>query len=150
LAFFFALVRCAGRLGMLAVGRSSLFVVRCSRFARRTTNSDQRRAKREQRTANDQRPTMRAPKPAAMDSLVLSRLDVALGKSAWRMALRHGAARNLHPRCIRGEFARAGCVGRDPRRASGSRHGCGLGGLGGGDARESVWLEAARAYLSLS
>src|SRR5208337_2902637 len=37
LAFFFALVRCAGRLGMLAVGRSSLFVVRCSRFARRTT-----------------------------------------------------------------------------------------------------------------
>ena len=38
---------------------------------------------------------------AAMDSMVLSRLDVALGESAWRMAFRHGAARNLHFRRIR-------------------------------------------------
>src|ERR1019366_10063389 len=98
--------------------------------------------------------TMRARKPAAMVPLVLSRLDVVLGESARRMALRHGVARNLHVRCIRRciprNTARAGFVGRHSRRAAGSWHGFGLGGLGGGDARESVWLAAARAHLSLS
>src|ERR1700675_85393 len=33
--------------------------------------------------------------PAAMDTLVLSGVDVALGQPAWRMALWYGAARNL-------------------------------------------------------
>src|ERR1700687_6292369 len=42
--------------------------------------------------------TMRSRQLAAVDSLVLSRLDVALGESAWRMALRHGAACNLRLR----------------------------------------------------
>ena len=46
--------------------------------------------------------------------------------------------------------ADAGCICRDSRRASGSRHGLGLGGFGAGDAGESVWLAAARAHLSLS
>src|SRR6202521_43975 len=94
--------------------------------------------------------TLGARKPAAMDSLVLSRLDVALGESAWRMALWYCAAGNLRPCRIRRKCSRAGGVCRDSHRASGSCHGCGLDGLGGGDARESVWLAAARAHLSLS
>ena len=48
----------------------------------------------------------RARKPAAMVALVLSGLDVALGESAWRMAFRISAARDLHLGCIRRGFAR--------------------------------------------
>src|SRR5208337_3021122 len=87
---------------------------------------------------------------ATLATLVFSRLDAAVGESAWRMAFWNSAARNLRPRRIRGESARAQCVGRDSRRASGSCHGFGLGGLGGGDAGESLRLAAACAHLSLS
>ena len=93
---------------------------------------------------------LRARKTATVDPVVLSRLDVVVGESAWRMALRNGAAGNLHARRAGRKFAGEGCVCRDSRCASDSCHGVGLGGLGGGDARESVWLAAARAHLSLS
>src|SRR5208282_2783474 len=49
--------------------------------------------------------------PAALASLVLSRLDVTLGESAWRMAVRHGAARNLRAGCVREESPCARCDG---------------------------------------
>src|ERR1700732_4808001 len=51
--------------------------------------------------------TLGARKAAAMDALVLSRLDVALGKSARRMALWNSAARNLHFCGIRRVCSRA-------------------------------------------
>ena len=68
-----------------------------------------------------------ARKPATMDSLVLSRHDVAVGEPAWRMAFRLGAARRsiLSPHSWK-RLRRPRCVCRDSRRASGSCHGCGL------------------------
>src|SRR5450631_763007 len=63
LAFFFALVCCAGSMGRLGEPSEG--------------------------------------KLAALDSLVLPRIDVALGKSAWRMAVWNRATRHLRRRCIR-------------------------------------------------
>src|ERR1700674_597534 len=50
--------------------------------------------------------TLGARKAAAMDTLVFSRLDVALGEPAWRMALWYSAAGNLHARCVCRERSR--------------------------------------------
>src|SRR5208282_2121152 len=94
----------------------------------------------------------RAREPAALDSLVFSCVDVALGESAWRMDIWNGAARYLHVGGIRRERARAEkrSVCCDSRLAAGSCHGFGFRSLGGGHAGESVWLAAACAHLSLS
>src|SRR5580658_4412152 len=85
-----------------------------------------------------------------MDPVVLSRLNVALGQPAWRMALWISAAWNLRARCVCRERAEERRVCCDSRLASGSGHDLGFRGLGGGYAGESVRLAAACAHLSLS
>src|ERR1700691_1757989 len=94
--------------------------------------------------------SMRGWTTAAMDSLVFPRLDVALGKPAWRMAIWHGTTRTLYLCGVRRERAHEGSVCRDRHWTARSSNAPGLVGLGDSYAGESIRLAAARAHLSVS
>src|ERR1700733_5519008 len=91
-------------------------------------------------------------KPAALDSLVLSRVNAALGQPAWRMAFRHGPAHHLYLRriCRIRRRTKERSLRRNSRFASRSGHVRRLDNLYGRDPRQSFRLAPARPHLPLS